>query len=115
ANILPTNYISQYFWTNGPTVPQKNVNGNTFDYTGGRLFGGSTSINGMQYVRGTKQLFENWEKILDDKDYSPNRVFRLYKKFENYTGPSTTSRGHEGLMHIRASPEIDITPTMATK
>ena len=115
ANILPVNYISQYFWTNGPTIPQPDVYDNTLDYTGGRLLGGSTSINGMQYVRGTKDLFKNWENILQDKDYSPENITRLYTEFENYMGPSTTVRGKCGLMDIRISPETNITPAMATK
>jgi len=112
ANILPINYFNQYFWPNGETTPQVNVNDRTFDYTGGRLLGGSTSINGMQYVRGTNNIFEKWENITCDSSYGPKNIFKEYTEFENYHGFSTTIRGECGLVDIRQAPDL---PTTMTK
>ncbi|AYV84919.1 MAG: copper oxidase [Satyrvirus sp.] len=105
CNLLPMNYTNQYFIANGQTIPQVNVNDNTFDYMQGRLLGGSSSINGMQYVRGSSHIFELWEKITGDKSYSPKNINRIYNELEKFNGSSTTVRGDSGPVNIRLAPK----------
>src|SRR5271166_6016423 len=56
AGQLENNYYPQYFWTI-PQVPQVNVNMDA-NYTNGRLYGGASSINGLQRVKGSKNVFD---------------------------------------------------------
>lgn len=39
------------------------MNNRTMNYTTGRLLGGGSSINGMQYVRGSDKFWTDWENI----------------------------------------------------
>ena len=42
--ILTDDFLPEYFWQ-GKGVPQKNATNRTFEWTGGRTLGGSTSVN----------------------------------------------------------------------
>ena len=44
--------FSRLYWQ-GESLPIKELGNRMMHYTGGRVLGGSSSINGMQYVRGT--------------------------------------------------------------
>jgi len=114
ANVLPVQYVNQYFWTNGQTTAQAAVDFNAFDYTGGRLLGGSTSINGMQYVRTSPALQQRWADLVQDDTWGPANAERVYTDFENYNGASTTARGRCGPVDIRQSP-LTYPTTMAQK
>ena len=63
----------------------------------GRGLGGSSSINGMVYVRGHALDYENWE--LDNWRWQD--VAGYFKKMENYDGEDESGlRGREGPLHV---------------
>lgn len=108
ANILPSMYHTQYF-SDGTTVPQPNVKDRTLDYIGGKLLGGSSAINGMQYARGTTSVYTRWEQIAGgDPDWGPNTAVKTYKSMENFLNissvPNPSIHGTSGLMPIRLAP-----------
>ena len=74
-----------------------------FPYTGGRLFGGKSSINGLQFVKGTKRIFRKIKKITNDPDWGERNVFNLYKEIEKYKGCSSNPllRGLKGCLSVR--------------
>lgn len=76
------------FWWQGRSTQQKNLSDRTFDWTSGRVFGGSSSVNGEQYVRGTVPIFEEWERAVGDSLWGPKEAFDNYKEFERYYGDS---------------------------
>jgi choline dehydrogenase len=43
------------------TEPEPNMNNRKIDWPRGKVLGGSSAINGMVYIRGQKQDYENWE------------------------------------------------------
>ena len=79
---LENNYYVQYFWTQ-PQIPQVNDPNLMANYTNGRLRGGSTCINGLQYVRGSKYIYDKWYEITKDKDWSSDSVFATYEAFKD--------------------------------
>ncbi len=93
-------FFPKYFWQ-GVTVRQDQLIPSTtiFDWTGGRTFGGSFIVNGLQFVRGTPQLWQQYEDKLGS-DWSVSEVFRRYKELECFQGPviNPTTRGTTGLL-----------------
>lgn len=69
-------------------------------YKMGRLFGGSSAINGMVWVRGNPRDFDDWaEGGCPDWDYKTlEPVFRRIEAFEDTSDPAM---GHEGPIPIR--------------
>jgi choline dehydrogenase len=105
AGMLHDMFHNKYFW-DGESIQQPQVNNRTFDYTGGRLLGGSSSINGEQYVRGTPRIFEEWARLTGDSDWGPTNVYATYKKLETFLGNTTNleARGRQGPVDIRQTP-----------
>ena len=63
-------------------VPQKNLNNRTITVNRGKCLGGSSSINGMCYIRGNKNDYDNWA-ALGCKGWSYEDVLPVFKKLEN--------------------------------
>jgi len=62
-------------------VPQKNLKGRVITVNRGKCLGGSSSINGMIYIRGNKNDYDNWEKI-GCKGWSYSDVLPVFKSLE---------------------------------
>jgi choline dehydrogenase len=113
ATELEEHFFPQYFWQ-GEGVPQESLDGRSFEWTTGRLFGGGSSINGEQYVRPTLDVFREWERILGPL-WSPKLAINRFKKLERYNGKTNNSgiHGFKGRIDIRQAPENPT--TMAIK
>ena len=103
---LEDTYYNQYFWI-AQQLPQTNVNMPTANYTNGRLYGGGSSINGEQYVRGSPYVFDNWYGITGDTDWSSYSVYDTYIEFENLIAVTPgPSQGYDGPVSIRQAPVV---------
>ena len=45
------------------TEPEQSLNGRSLDWPRGKVLGGSSSINGLLYVRGQAQDFDHWRQL----------------------------------------------------
>lgn len=83
------------------TVPQINA-GNTPRYwPRGKTLGGSSSINGMIYIRGHHTDYDNWAyQGCDGWDYES--VLPYFKKSENFERGGSDEHGDEGPLHVTA-------------
>ena len=61
----------------------------------GKLLGGSSSINGMVFVRGQRQDYDHWAQ-LGNNGWSYEEVLPYFKKMEDYKGPNSSYRGKSG-------------------
>ena len=56
-------FTRPYINWNYQTEPQRQLAGRRISWPRGKVWGGSSSINGMIYVRGHPQDYENWERM----------------------------------------------------
>jgi choline dehydrogenase len=68
------------------TVAEPGLNGRFLIYPRGKVLGGSSSINGMIYMRGQIADYENWASETGDQSWSWTESLKRYKKFEDYYG-----------------------------
>ncbi|WIM11477.1 choline dehydrogenase [Enhydrobacter sp.] len=65
----------------------------------GRTLGGSSSINGMLYVRGQPLDYDTWAQ-LGNRGWSYEQILPYFKKSENYEGQGDPSRGKGGPLNV---------------
>jgi choline dehydrogenase-like flavoprotein len=65
----------------------------------GKTLGGSSSINGMLYVRGQPLDYDTWGQ-LGNRGWSYEQVLPYFKKSEHYEMQSDDSRGKDGLLNV---------------
>ena len=71
------------------TKPQTGLNDRSLIYPRGKVLGGSSSINGMIYMRGQAQDYDQWARETGDSSWSWCEVLPYFKKMEDYhSGPS---------------------------
>jgi choline dehydrogenase len=89
------------------TVEQKHAMGRRIPQTHGKVVGGSSSINGMVFVRGNRQNFDDWAAE-GNSGWSYDDVLPSFRRFENFEGGGNDYRGDKGpIKVIRAR---DLTP-----
>ena len=71
------------------------VNGRAILYPRGRVLGGSSSINGMIYVRGLPEDFDHWGQ-LGNRGWGWDGVLPYFKKAESWEAGEDDFHGAEG-------------------
>lgn len=85
------------------TDPDENLNGRRIYQPRGRTLGGSSSINGLIYIRGQARDYDEWAE-LGNTEWSWEKCLPYFKKLEhNDLGPSET-RGSGGPMWASTIP-----------
>ena len=70
------------------TVPQRHLNGRQIPYARGKVLGGSSSVNGMLYLRGNKENYNGWAAA-GCEGWSFEDILPFYKKLENHEDGET--------------------------
>lgn len=65
----------------------------------GKVLGGSSSINGMLYVRGQARDYDGWAQ-LGNRGWSFQDVLPYFRKSENYHGPADAYRAKGGPLNV---------------
>jgi choline dehydrogenase len=86
------------------TEPEPHLGGRVLATPRGKVLGGSSSINGMVYVRGHARDFDHWaEQGANGWSYAD--VLPYFKRMENWHGGDDPAwRGHDGPLHITRGP-----------
>ncbi|XOY55381.1 MAG: GMC family oxidoreductase [Rhodobacterales bacterium] len=79
--------------------PDDGINGRQMDCPRGRVIGGSSSINGLIYIRGQHEDFDDWAK-LGATGWDYNGVLPHFRKLETYSGRPSQYRGAHGPLQI---------------
>jgi choline dehydrogenase len=75
--------------------PDPGVNNRAILYPRGKVLGGSSSINGMVYVRGQPEDFDHWGQ-LGNRGWSWDDVLPYFKLAESWQGGADEFHGHGG-------------------
>ncbi|MFB9246020.1 GMC family oxidoreductase N-terminal domain-containing protein [Massilia antarctica] len=78
------------------TEPDAGLNGRSLIYPRGKVLGGSSSINGMIYMRGQAHDYDHWAELTGDTGWSWDKVLPLFKKSEDYHGGASELHGTGG-------------------
>lgn len=77
------------------TEPEAGLNGRSLGYPRGKVLGGSSSINGMIYMRGQASDYDAWAAA-GNTGWSWKDVLPLFIKSENHHGGPAEFHGHQG-------------------
>jgi choline dehydrogenase len=75
--------------------PDPGTNGRAIVYTRGRVIGGSSSINGLIYIRGQPEDYDHWAQ-LGNRGWSWDDCLPYFRKAERWEGDGSPVRGKDG-------------------
>lgn len=95
---IPLN-MSLYDW-GFASEPEPHLGGRVLATPRGKVIGGSSSINGMVYVRGHARDFDHWAEE-GATGWGFADVLPYFKRMENNDGGEDGWRGHGGPLHVQ--------------
>ncbi len=101
---IPMN-MKRYNW-GFETEPEPHLGGRKLATPRGKVVGGSSSINGMVYVRGHARDFDTWEDM-GAKGWAYKHVLPYFKRLENSHGGEEGWRGVDGPMHVKRGEKLN--------
>ena len=78
------------------TEADAGLNGRSLVYPRGKVLGGSSSINGMIYMRGQSHDYDQWAEMTGDPGWRWDAVLPFFKKSEDYYGGADPFHGTGG-------------------
>ena len=97
--------MKRYDW-GFKSAPEPHLDGRRLVVPRGKVIGGSSSINGMVYVRGHARDFDTWEQM-GAVGWSYADVLPYYLRMENWhsaSGGDPEWRGSDGPLHVSRGP-----------
>jgi choline dehydrogenase len=111
---------SNFFWSRVPVGVSKMIDdpavnwcyrsegdegsaGRQIEVPRGKMLGGSSSINGMVFIRGQAQDYDHWAQ-LGNRGWSYQDVLPIFKRMERYDGGSDQYRGRSGVLRVTDTP-----------
>lgn len=81
------------------TTPQPGLNGRKGYQPRGKMLGGSSAVNGMIYIRGNRNDYDNWAQM-GCHGWGYEDVLPYFKKSENNINGESTFHGGDGPLHV---------------
>ena len=83
------------------TEPEPELNNREMSVVRGRVLGGCSSINGMLYMRGQHQDYDDWGALPGCEGWSYANMLRYFKKSENFDiGPANEYHAKGGELNV---------------
>ena len=115
---------SDFFWSrvpagvskliNNPAVnwcftsePDEGSGGRRIEVPRGMMLGGTSSINGMVFMRGQPQDYDHWAQ-LGNRGWSWDEVLPVFKRMERYDGGDDALRGRSGPLRVTDTPRHQV-------
>lgn len=81
------------------TEPDPGLNGRRLDWPRGKVLGGSSSLNGLLYVRGQPQDYDRWQQM-GNSGWGWDEVLPLFKRSENQERGADDFHGDKGPLSV---------------
>ncbi len=81
------------------TEPDPGLNGRSIEWPRGKVLGGSSSLNGLLYVRGQPQDYDRWRQM-GNTGWGWDDVLPLFKRAENNERGADDYHGDEGPLSV---------------
>ncbi|WP_241525484.1 GMC family oxidoreductase [Pseudophaeobacter leonis] len=81
------------------TEPDPGLNGRSIDWPRGKVLGGSSSLNGLLYVRGQSQDYDRWRQM-GNEGWGWDDVLPLFKRSENNERGGDDFHGDQGSLSV---------------
>jgi choline dehydrogenase len=94
AGVLKLLYNPRVNW-NYTTDPEPGIAGRQMHWPRGRVLGGTSSINGMLWIRGNPADYNSWSQM-GCKGWSFDEVLPCFKSIERYAPGEAEQRGKSG-------------------
>ncbi|SPA46083.1 GMC family oxidoreductase [Cupriavidus taiwanensis] len=78
------------------TEAEAGLNGRSLGYPRGRVLGGCSSINGMIYMRGQREDYDEWARLTGDDGWRWDNVLPLFKRSEDHHRGASEFHGAGG-------------------
>jgi choline dehydrogenase len=79
--------------------PDQGIAGRRMDCPRGRVVGGSSSINGLIFIRGQREDFDDWA-AMGATGWGARDVLPHFRAVESYDGPPSQFRGAHGPLQV---------------
>ncbi|WP_415715879.1 GMC family oxidoreductase [Roseibium sp.] len=81
------------------TEPDPGLNGRSIDWPRGKVLGGSSSLNGLLYVRGQKEDYDRWRQM-GNEGWGWDDVLPLFKRSEDQERGADDFHGSGGPLSV---------------
>jgi choline dehydrogenase len=81
------------------TEPDPGLNGRKIEWPRGKVLGGSSSLNGLLYVRGQPRDYDRWRQM-GNEGWAWDDVLPLFKRAENNERGADDFHGNEGPLSV---------------
>lgn len=82
------------------TDPEPNMNGRKISWPRGKVLGGSSSINGMVYIRGQREDYDHWASLGND-GWAYEEVLPYFKRSEHKAEGGNQYHGYGGPLWVQ--------------
>jgi choline dehydrogenase len=82
------------------TVPQDGLDGRIAEIPQGRVVGGSSSVNGMIYIRGDRSDYDAWAGLTGDAGWSGEAMWERMRRMEGNARFSNAAHGADGPVRV---------------
>jgi choline dehydrogenase len=99
AEVLKSNKLNWKF----ESTAQKSAGNNVYEIPRGKTLGGSSSSNGMVYIRGHASDYDDWAKA-GNNGWSYQEVLPYFKRFEDFNRGANEFHGAGGELYVAEAP-----------
>ncbi|ACC72219.1 choline dehydrogenase [Paraburkholderia phymatum] len=82
------------------TQAEPGLNGRALSYPRGRVLGGCSSINGMIYMRGQREDYDEWARVTNDSSWAWDAVLPVFRRSEDHHGGANEFHGVGGQWRV---------------
>ena len=100
-------YVTRKFDWNYQTEGEPELKGRSVYWPRGRVIGGSGSVNGLVFLRGSPRDYDRWAQS-GARGWSYEDCLPAFRRLETFAGPESEYRGKDGPMRIAEVPEPTI-------